>query len=282
MNLLARRSHTDRLRAIPLESVLRFSGANQDLRDKDKWHTTQGVMSVNGSKFINWNTGFGGGGAIDLTMHLNVMNFSSAVQWLAHHFSCPRQTPLEPVVSESSLSLPVPVPVHLAKIQNYLVAERCLPGVLLESLIHSGTLYADSYANAVFLLRGKNKRPVGAELRSTTRYSWRGLAPGSRKDLGCFTLGPHSAKKAILCESAIDAISCAVIHTDDLCISTSGARPKPAWLPELIERGYEIYCGFDADSTGDKMANTMIAMYPTIKRLRPSQHDWNDVITASA
>ncbi len=282
MNLLDRRLHTDRLRAIPLEPVLRISGANQDLCDKAKWHTSQGVMSVNGAKFINWNNGYGGGGAIDLAMHLNGMNFSSAVQWLSHHFSHPCQTPLETLITKSSLSLPVPAPVYLTKVQHYLVANRCLPVVLIESLFQSGTLYADSNANAVFLLLGKNKRPVGAELRGTTGYSWRGLAPGSRKDLGCFTFGPYSAKKAILCESAIDAISCAVIHSDDLCISTSGARPNPAWLPELIARGYEIYCGFDADSTGDKMASTMISMYPAIKRLRPSRHDWNDVIKASA
>jgi hypothetical protein len=282
MNRTDRRSQTDRLRTIPLETVLRISGANPDLRDKAKWHTAQGVLSVNGSKFINWNIGYGGGGAIDLTMHLNAMNFSSAVQWLSHHFSCPPQTLLEPSVSKSGLSLPVPEPGHLSKVQRYLLAERGLPGVFLESLIQSGTLYADSNANAVFLLRGKNKRPVGAELRGTTGLSWRGLAPGSRKDLGCFALGPHSAKNAILCESAIDAISCAAIHTDNLCISTSGARPNPAWLPRLIERGYNIYCGFDADHTGDQMAATMIDLHPGVKRLRPSLHDWNDVINASA
>ena len=98
---------------------------------------------------------------------------------------------------------------------------------------------------------------------------------------GCFAVGPQSAKDVILCEAAIDAISCAAIHADHLCISTSGARPNPAWLPRLIKRGYNIYCGFDADPTGDQMAAAIIDLHPNVKRIRPSRHDWNDVIKAS-
>ena len=45
---------------------------------------------------------------------------------------------------------------------------------------------------------------------------------------------------------------------------------------------YHLYCGFDADATGDQMAHAMLAIYPAIQRLRPPLHDWNDVLTASA
>jgi hypothetical protein len=281
MSSLHNRQQIDRLRNLPLETVLRSIGAEQDHLDKAKWHTSQGALSVNGAKFINWNIGHGGGGAIDLAMHLNVMNFSAAIQWLADHFSCP-----DPVFSASSspksgLTLPLPEPGHLAKVKRYLLVDRRLPDVLLEPLIQSGRLYADHMANAVFVLLGKEKLPVGAELRGTSGYSWRGLASGSRKDLGCFAVGPQSAKDVILCESAIDAISCAAIHASHLCVSTSGARPNPAWLPRLIERGYNIYCGFDADPTGDQMAVAMINLHPSVERIRPSLHDWNDVIKAS-
>ncbi len=45
-----------------------------------------------------------------------------------------------------------------------------------------------SPTNAVFLLLGNQNTPVGAELRGTTDRPWRGLAPGSHKDLGGFAI----------------------------------------------------------------------------------------------
>ena len=128
-------------------------------------------------------------------------------------------------------------------------------------------------------------RHASDELRGTTARPWRGLAPGSQKDLGCFAVPlercPSSLKAAspiILCESAIDALSCLALHPHCRCLSTAGARPNPNWLPSLLDQGDAIYCGFDADSTGDHMAAAMIALYPAIKRLRPPAHDWNDVL----
>jgi hypothetical protein len=70
------------------------------------------------------------------------------------------------------------------------------------------------------------------------------------------------------------------MHPDWLCVSTSGVRANPAWLPALITRGYEIHCGFDADLPGDAAANRMISLHPAVKRLRPSAHDWNDELTS--
>ena len=43
-----------------------------------------------------------------------------------------------------------------------------------------------------------------------------------------------------------------------------------------------IYCGFDSDSAGENMAKEMIALYPSVKRLRPIQHDWNDVLKSQS
>jgi len=59
-----------------------------------------------------------------------------------------------------------------------------------------------------------------------------------------------------------------VLYPDRCCISTSGARPAPGWLAELVRDRYDIYCGFDADRTGDDMATAMIGRYPMVRRLR--------------
>lgn len=288
-----RRAAAQCLRAIPLERVLPLCGAQPDRADRRKWHTPAGVLSVTGARFMNWNLGLGGGGAIDLVIHLHHLDFKGAVDWLADHFPAALSTlrsaatedgPPEPVTPSLArpLQLPPQAPGRLARVRDYLVAQRRLPLALLEPLLTAGTLYADARGNAVFLLRDDQSRPVGAELRGTTAAAWHGLAPGSQKDLGCFAIPAEPRPVVVLCESAIDALSCFALHPQHRCLSTAGARPNPRWLRLLLDQGCQIYCGFDADPTGDAMAGAMIALHPAVKRLRPSRHDWNDVLRAQA
>jgi hypothetical protein len=191
MTFEERRNLAARLRLIPLEQVLSLCGGRPDRHDRRKWHTPAGMLSVTGPKFMNWTLGAGGGGAIDLVIHLHHLDFNGAVDWLAGHFS--QVLPPEPVTPPptSELRLPLPAASPLAGVRDYLIAQRRLPAVLVASLIDSGSLYADARANAVFLLRNEHHLPVGAELRGTTGQSWHGLAPGSRKDLGCFAIPLH-------------------------------------------------------------------------------------------
>ena len=289
MTFWQRRQQADQLRAIPLELVLPLCGGQRDPYDKHKWHTAAGVLSVNGAKFMNWNGGRGGGGAIDLVIHLHRLDFKAAVDWLAQHFpgSVP---PLPPAPTpQPQFQLPAPDPGKLDRVLQYLVEQRKIAPALLDPLIGSGTLYADTRANAVFLLLGKEKLPVGAELRGTTARPWHGLAPGSQKDLGCFAVPTEplpaagfAGQPVILCESAIDALSCFALHPQSRCLSTAGARPNPTWLKPLLDQAAQVYCGFDADPTGDQMADAMMALHPGVQRLRPSAHDWNDVLKAEA
>lgn len=273
-----RRELAQRLRAIPLERVLPLCGAQPDHDDRRKWHTPAGVLSVTGPKFMNWTLGAGGGGAIDLVIHLHHLDFKAAVAWLSVHFpGAPPPETSAPSLA-AALRLPPPAPGQLTRVRDYLIAQRRLPSVLVAPLINSGALYADARANAVFLLQDEQNRPVGAELRGTTQQPWHGLAPGSQKDLGCFAIPPAPRPTVVLCESAIDAISCLALHPECRCLSTAGARPDPRWLRPLLDQGGRIFCGFDADPTGDTMAHAMITRYPAVQRLRPSQHDWNDLL----
>jgi len=276
------RQRADRLRAVPLEAVLHAWGAQRDPDDPHKWHTSQGVLSVTGAKFMNWNRGQGGGGAIDLAIHLTHRSFVAALQWLEGHFadrvpSSPGHPPRSP-----DFQPPIPDSRQLGRVRHYLITERGLAPAVIELLIQAGSLYSDSRANAVFLLRHPQGQPVGAELRGTTAHPWRGMAPGSRKDHGYFAIPATAQPAIILCESAIDAISCLALHPQHRCISTAGARPNPRWLPAFLDQGYPIYCGFDADPTGDDMAHAMISLYPAVRRLRPSLKDWNEVLRSSS
>jgi len=273
------RPRADRLRAIPLEHILTQSGARPDPHDPCKWHTARGVLSVRGPKFFNWHRGIGGGGAIDLVIHLHQLTFPDALQWLQAHCSPPVAASLLPA-PPTPLRLPPPAPHQFHVVRRYLVEQRALPQPLVDSLADGGDLYADARANAVFLLRDPAGLSVGAELRGTGSVPWRGMAQGSRKDLGFFSVPALTQPVVILCESAIDAISCHVLHPEHRCLSTAGARPNPAWIPELLNQGCRLWCGFDLDSTGQSMAQAMIAFHPSIQLLSPPLHDWNDVLRA--
>jgi hypothetical protein len=279
---------------IPLETVLMLRGAERDRHDKSKWHSERGPLTVTGPKFMNWHLHEGGGGAIDLVMHLAKLEYPAAVQWLKQSGaggyvavspttrpSSAQEAALGREAPNGPLRLPTPDERRLGGVLEYLTGRRHLAPSLLDPLLESGRLYADQRGNAVFLLvAGKAQRPVGAELRGTGPQVWRGMAPGTRKDSGCFWIGVRGSQELVLCESAIDAIRCCQIHPGRICISTSGARANPRWLPGLIARGYQIHCGFDTDQAGDEAAARMITLYPAVQRLRPPAHDWNDALAS--
>ena len=291
MNFAEFRRRADAVRDIPLEAVLACRGAVRDRHDRARWHTELGPLSVTGAKFTNWHGG-SGGGAIDLVMHLARVRVSAAVEWLEQHLAANHPALRQPTGATTGrppaappgygrLRLPAPEARLLDRVRRYLTQRRGLSAAILEPLIQSGKLYADHRGNAVFLLvAGKPNRPIGAELRGTGSRVWRGMAPGTRKDLGYFWIGTPGSQNIILCESAIDAISYWQMHPPCICISTAGVRANPLWLRGLLARGYALHCGFDADEPGDAAATQMIALYPAVQRLRPTAHDWNDVLTS--
>lgn len=311
------RRQADLVRAIPLEVVLTSWGAVRDRKDKARWHTERGPLSVTGAQFFNWHDRRGGGGAIDLVIHLGDWDARQAIRWLWRHLghalpNAGRTDHTRPVAGTGrdtsasrhgspleanndarhrcqQLCLPTASSANLQRVRRYLVEQRGLSPEILDPLVAEGKLYADRRGNAVFLMvAGKPNRAIGAELRGTGSTVWRGLAGGTRKDAGYFWIGNVTSKQVVLCESAIDAISCFQLHGQSvgaplpgecICISTAGIRSDAPWLRPLIGRGYEIYCGFDADDPGETASRQMISRHPSIQRLRPPQHDWNDVLT---
>jgi len=290
------RRRADAVRSIPLETVLIRWGAQRDRHDKSRWQTERGPLSVTGTQFFNWNRHKGGGGAIDLVVHLGDMDVPTAVEWLEWHLGSAPATSAGLRASSScadaqakprALRLPLANLAKLQRVRRYLTQQRCLAAGILEPLIEAGKLYADGRGNAVFLMvAGKANRPIGAELRGTGQRIWRALAPGTCRDAGYFWVGTRGAQRVVLCESAIDAISCfqlhwRQLHSECICISTAGVRPDAPWLSPLLARSYHIHCGFDNDEAGERASRQMITRHPSITRQRPPAHDWNDVLQAS-
>ena len=90
------RQRADAVRSIPLADVLAKWGADRDRLDPSRWHTQRGPVSItdhatDGGKFFNWHSQQGGGGAIDLVMHLGDWEVVTAVRWLAQHMGDPER-----------------------------------------------------------------------------------------------------------------------------------------------------------------------------------------------
>lgn len=268
----------EQVRCIDLVRILDQIGATIDKSDPKKWHTPMGSMSISGQQFYNWSESWGGGGAIDCVMHLKGMDFNCAVTWILENFFI-----TQPLSSQQpSIKLPKSQINKLPRVIDYLTHQRDLPSALVYSLIQSGIIYADDKANAVFLMRSKRLGIVGAEIRGTMKHPWRGLAPGSKKNRGCFYVRTKPTKKVVICESAIDAISCHTLHPECMAVSTAGVNPNPRWITAFLENEFEVYCGFDADSVGDSAADKMMSLYAAVKRMRPLKHDWNEELSNGA
>lgn len=53
-------------------------------------------------------------------------------------------------------------------------------------------------------------------------------------------------------------------------------------MEPLIASGklYADHRGYDTDEAGERAAVAMIALHPSVKRLQPPAHDWNDALVA--
>jgi hypothetical protein len=268
----------DQLRGVALDQVLEKFGCLRDKSDASKWRTPRGTLSTTQAKFINWKIGVGGGGAIDLVMHLMHCDFKTALGWLDANFAKTAATLQKQRLNPKPFRPPPRCHAGLPRIKQYLCTQRSIPLQTVNALVNSGRLYADCRNNAVLPMLGKNANIVGAELCGTGVAKWKGMAAGSNKSLGAFIVNLRKSTKMVLCESAIDAISAFVLHPWCIAVSTAGVSANPAWLKNVVAKGYQVFCGFDSDDTGERQAQKMIQLHPTIKRLRPHLKDWNDVL----
>lgn len=270
----------DQVRSIDLIRVLKQLHCQPDPADRKKWKTPKGSISVTGQKFINWGSGSGGGGAIDLVMHILDYSFSQAVFWLSDAFA------FQPVASTAiqlkpkrpataDFCLPKPVNANWDRVRNYLVQTRNLPESIVQDLFLNQSVFADCRANAVFVMKDVGGNPKGAELRGTGAAPFKGLAKGSCKKSAFFACGHSKRKLLALCESAIDAISFSVLFPNMVAVSTAGTNESPDWIDLLIKRNWTVFCAFDSDPAGESMTRSLLGEFNHIGIIRPPRKDWN-------
>lgn len=284
----------DKVRDVPLEQVAYELGLDPDPKSKHKWIHENHTINITGSKFYDWQHLKGGGGAIDLVMHVNQCNFKQAVAWLNDRLG--EGATLQATTYQTRIIIqteqvpkftpPVQEESKWQQIKSYLTRERRLPSSLVDNLHQQGLVYADDKQNAVFIRHSLDEETItGATLRGTagTENTFKGLAIGSKRNAGWFhfKLGGQSSdpiQRAVLVESPIDAMSIAVLDRTEsrktIYLSTDGAGQIPVeFLRTLPNKS--VIVAYDNDQSGNLMALHVMEQLPNAVRKAPKVKDWN-------
>ena len=285
----------NKVRDIPLEQVAYQLGLEPDPKDKHKWQHENHIINITGNKFYDWQHLKGGGGAIDLVMHVNQCNFKQAVAWLNDRMG--ESATLEAVTYQTREIIqteqphpfiaPTPDADKWQQVKTYLTRERRLPSSLVDNLHDLGLVYADDKQNAVFIRRDLEQQTItGAALRGTAGAdnTFKGLALGSKRSNGWFHFqkGGQSSDpitRAVLVESPIDAMSFAVLDRTDsrktIYLSTDGAGQVPLeFLRQLPNKSVIVVS--NNDNCGNLMTLNVMDLLPNCVRKLPQAQDWNE------
>jgi conjugative relaxase-like TrwC/TraI family protein len=291
---------TDRLRSLPLEEVAQNLELQRHRYDKHKWKSEAHIISINDGKFYDHLASKGGGGAIDLVMHVLECDFQDAIAWLDGRsryaiFDLNSRPPLQPRPSQKELfkapACNVKDESKWLDVKQYLTQKRGLPELLVESLHQQGLIAADSRCNAMFFRYGLDENfsrgeAIGASLRGT-EGDFKGLTPLTGRDAGYFWFqsGHGEVKRVAIAESPIDAMSLSVLEkpqseeaTVYLSVDGAGAIPEAA-LRRVIETGGRVVLAHDRDRPGEEMAWRVASTLVRVERIKPAVgKDWNEAL----
>ena len=307
----------DQLRDLPLDDVAWHLGLIHDKKGSGRWKGHDCIINIDDSKFHDFAPGKnkGGGGAIDLVMHVNGCNFKQAIAWLNDRFGEegmqrtvthrakiraseivekePAQRFIQPRESENQWDA----------VYNYLTIKRGLPENIVDSLHEKGIVYADSHQNAVFAmhsfsgvdkvsqLQSVKKIPaptVGAFLRGTRgeNNSFMGYAVGTKRSQGSFyvDLGGQvgdEIQRLVLCKSPIDALS--YLTLEQMAAKKASikgtiylALDSTRNLPvTLLKDIPEVIAAYDKDEAGNQIAQDIQNLLPQTTIIQPIEKDWN-------
>jgi hypothetical protein len=286
-----------RVRALPLEAVLQRLGAERDPKDPvHNWRLGASRITVTDERFYDHNRAgalhrmregrAGGGGAIDLVQYLKDIGFREAVRelgGLAGSRESLISVTAKAAPSQNSTDArpqPSPAPDRSARAYWYLTTVRRIPESIVGEEMRSGRVFADARGNVVFRLRDETGREVGYEVRGTYEKPYHSV----HGEKGLFIVKADGARSAAFVESGIEALSYRALRDTGLILSTTGsAIDRPATMARLLmARGYEIVTAFNADKSGDRMAERLRELLGSeVRRDRPSSDrgkDWNEQI----
>jgi hypothetical protein len=181
--------------------------------------------------------------------------------------------------------------MDLASRHPYLEDERCIPAAVLQHWRFGGRIKTDDHGAAVFPHFDAQNELCGYELKNR---GFTGFASAGRKGIWLSHVKPDD-RRLVISESAIDAISHAVLFDDpDARYGSIGGRPTALQL-EVLRRVFigmpersEIVAAMDADKAGCDLADLLLSVFrrcgrPDLSFRRDvpvGAKDWNDLLRA--
>jgi hypothetical protein len=248
----------DQVRGIPLRNVLERYGfevkpEGTTLRAKDALRN----IVITGSRWFDNKAGIGGGGTIDLVIHIARVSFSAACRSLADEFlplaagqtqlsltkSCQESRhPERKSFEELAAIYAVREDSNWPTARAYLVEGRKIPPPLVDELHARGSIYANDHRpnpSLVFLHRDQHGTVRGATLRDTKDQSVFRPCLGNKLS-AWFAVGDLAkADRIVAVESPIDALSyCSLFgcRSDSLAVVSCAGAAVPR---ELMLRAYD-------------------------------------------
>jgi hypothetical protein len=275
-------SQTQQLRDLALVDVAWELGLHHD---QGRWKGHGNIINIDGPKFYDFAPGEqkGGGGAIDLVMHVNQCNLRQAVVWLHERFGesgaeraaiAKAKTVASEIIQlepRPKFTPPVEDKAKWQGVSNYLIQKRGIPENFVEVLHNRGLVYADDQQNAVFVMRNLGDLPQaqGAFLRGTRgeNNTFKGYEKGTKRREGWFYfhLGGQPtdpAERLVLLKSPIDAISFGMLEYQlrgDVPPNRTlyMAVDNPKSLPvEQLQNIPNVQVAFDPDDAGNAASCT--------------------------
>lgn len=268
----------EKLRQLDLTAVCSVLGLERDSTDTQQFKTDGFRIDVNGLKWFDHHAQKGGGGAIDLTMHVKKISFISACNYL-----CSVSGELSTVTHTTTTAParttkpPAPNNSNLSAVMAYLTDKRGLNVDLVRWCTENGLIYADSRRNCVF-----RYGLTGSELRGTGAVQWRSVYGTIESG---FILPARNAVGVAVLESAIDALSYRQLHRDVITVSIAGNGNHKVINQAVAiakAKNLPVLSAFDNDNGGniaDKILNDSAGLCGVkVIQDRPITKDWNEVL----
>ena len=279
--LQAYKKETLRLKELPLEDVMPVLGLKLEYnRGEYVYMDAAGkhrIKIMDSQIFSDREQGMKGGkNAINLVTWVNgeernsKLTFKKSRGFLADHFGkdyAPVETVDKAITRREAKrsDLPFIMPeINAGKqhlVFDYLTETRKLDPRIVRQQMNSGLIFANDYANAVFVSRTKENIVKGASWRSIYNTKRREVT-GSDKLTSYFHLGNlENASTIIAVEAPIDALSYFQLYEDSLdlektAIVSLGGASVPDHLIEMLQTGHgengTLIVAFDNVDSGEK------------------------------
>jgi Plasmid recombination enzyme len=278
----------DPLRLVSLEKVAEALCLESDHQARPTWRHQGHQIRINGTQFYDWHETQmkGGGGAIDLVMHVHQSDFKSAVAWLSDRFG--EEMMIKAGSEYAKLAAqeagsprfepPTPAVEKWAEVRSYFVGQQ-LPGGLIDALHDQGLLYADGEGNAVFLQRDLHSQEVTGAYRQNGD-SFSGTVLGSDRERGRFYWlrggQPEDAvKQVVVGQTPMDAVAIGVMRpvpaVKTMYLSVDGVMPTE-YLRECAPN--KVTVAMNQDELGQHLVRQAQEELSQVRQIRPKQVDW--------